>query len=93
MIKEANKKKTIENVDEQSLAKKYYDAVFSQLEDVTVESMPLFMNGILIKDKKGNEILIYTTPYSNAVYVEASYSDGATDVTKLVLKNEEWLVV
>lgn len=93
MSKECLEKKIIENVDEESLSKKYYDAVFSQLEDVTVESMPLFMNGILIKDKKGNEILLYTTPYSNAVYVDCSYSDGTEEVTKLVLQDQEWFVV
>lgn len=85
--------KVIDNVAQESLSKKYYDAFLSELEDVTVEAMPLFMNGILIKDNKSNEILVYIIPLSDVVVVESRYSDGFEMSNKLVFENNEWLIV
>ena len=44
---------------EESLSEKYYQTFLSSMENVSLKEVPLFKNGLSIKDQEGNEILLY----------------------------------
>ncbi|MBM7709507.1 hypothetical protein [Enterococcus lemanii] len=82
--------KVIDNVAQESLSKKYYDTFLS---NVTAEAMPLVTNGILVKNNKGNEYLIYTLPFSDVVVVETFFLGSFSFSNKFVFKDNKWLIV
>ena len=80
---------------EESLSKKYYQTFLSSMENVTLEQVPLFRNGLFIKDKEGNEILLYDDFFSYSLVIDVTYEDGFNSITKEKFndKTNQWEVL
>lgn len=80
---------------EESLSKKYYQTFLSSMENVTLKEVPLFKNGLSIKDQEGNEILLYEDFFSNALVIDVTYLDGFNSITKEKFndKTNQWEVI
>lgn len=80
---------------EESLSEKYYQTFLSSMENVTLKEVPLFRNGLSIKDKEGNEILLYEDFFSNALVIDVTYEDGFNSITKEKFndKTNQWEVL
>ena len=80
---------------EESLSEKYYQTFLSSMENVTLKEVPLFKNGLSIKDQEGNEILLYEDFFSNALVIDVTYADGVNSITKEKFndKTNQWKVI
>ena len=80
---------------EESLSEKYYQTFLSSMENVTLKEVPLFKNGLSIKDQEGNEILLYEDFFSNALVIDVTYSDGFNSITKEKFNDntKQWEVI
>ena len=80
---------------EESLSEKYYQTYLSSMENVSLKEVPLFKNGLSIKDQEGNEILLYEDFFSNALVIDVTYSDGFNSITKEKFndKTKQWEVI
>ena len=80
---------------EESLSEKYYQTFLSSMENVTLKEVPLFKNGLSIKDLEGNEILLYEDFFSNALVIDVTYEDGFNTITKEKFndKTKQWEVI
>lgn len=80
---------------EKSLSEKYYQTFLSSMENVSLKEVPLFKNGLSIKDQEGNEILLYEDFFSNALVIDVTYSDGFNSITKEKFndKTNQWEVI
>ena len=65
------------------------------MENVTLKKVPLFRNGLSIKDREGNEILLYEDFFSNALVIDVTYKDGFNSITKEKFndKTNQWEVL
>lgn len=76
---------------------KYVEQQLSEMEEPIINEMPLFMNGITVRQKNNEmELLIYQEPFSNIVVMtvyDENHSELYTNRMRYRQLNNEWIVM